>query len=399
MVQSIKTAADAVLNKAVKSTPGVPGVVAVATDRNANIYEGAFGVRQAGANAAMTVDSIFAIFSTTKAITGTACLQLVEDGKLDLDAPAKTYAPEIGKLQVLDGFDDAGKPKLRAPKRDITTRMLLLHTAGFGYDFFNANYNQLAQNHGQPSVITASHASIRTPLLFDPGEQWEYGSNIDWAGQVVEGISGKRLGEVMRERIFTPLGMEDTAFSMNESMRKRMVTMHQRDEKGVLTPLPDFTLPSDPEVHMGGHGLYSTVLDYAKFIRMWLNHGQGPGGRVLKKETVEMAAKNNLPGDMKIKGLPGVIPSLSNYAEFFPGMPKSWALTFMINDHEAPTGRPAGALAWAGLANLYFWIDRKNGVGGFWATQILPFADPASVGGYIDFETAVYRAETAKAAA
>jgi methyl acetate hydrolase len=390
MVQSIKTAADAVLNKAVHFTPGVPGVVAVATDRSANIYEGAFGVRQAGANAAMTTDSIFAIFSTTKAITGTACLQLVEDGKLDLDAPAKTYAPEIGKLQVLDGFDDAGKPKLRAPKRDITTRMLLLHTAGFGYDFFNANYNQLAQNHGQPSVITASHASIRTPLLFDPGEQWEYGSNIDWAGQVVEGISGKRLGEVMKERIFKPLGMEDSAFSMNESMRKRMVTMHQRDEKGVLTPLPDFTLPSDPEVHMGGHGLYSTVLDYAKFIRMWLNDGQGPGGRVLKKETVEMAARNGLPGDMKIKGLPGVIPGLSNYAEFFPGMPKSWALTFMINDHEAPTGRPAGALAWAGLANLYFWIDRKNGVGGFWATQILPFADPASVGGYIDFETAVY---------
>ena len=399
MVQSVKTAADAVLIKAVNSTPGVPGVVAVATDRNANIYEGAFGVRQAGADAPMTTDSVFAIFSTTKAITGTTCLQLVEDGKLDLDVPAKTYAPEIGKLQVLDGFDDAGKPKLRAPKRDITTRMLLLHTAGFGYDFFNENYNQLAQNHGQPSVITASHASIRTPLLFDPGEKWEYGSNIDWAGQVVEGITGKRLGEVMRERIFKPLGMEDTAFSMNESMRKRMVTMHQRDETGKLTALPDFTLPPDPEVHMGGHGLYSTVLDYAKFIRVWLNDGQGTGGRVLKKDTVEKAVKNGLPGEMKIKGLPGVIPSLSNYAEFFPGMPKSWALTFMINDHDAPTGRPAGALAWAGLANLYFWIDRKNGVGGFWATQILPFADPASVGGYIDFETAVYRAETAKAAA
>jgi methyl acetate hydrolase len=399
MVQSVKAPADAILSKAVNSTPGVPGVVAIATDRNANIYEGAFGVRQAGANTPMTTDSVFAIFSTTKAITGTACLQLVEDGKLDLDVPAKTYAQEIGKLQVLDGFDDAGKPKLRAPKRDITTRMLLLHTAGFGYDFFNETYNRLAQDHKQPSVITSSHASIRTPLLFDPGEKWEYGSNIDWAGQVVEGIAGKRLGEVMKERIFKPLGMEDTAFSMNESMRKRVVTMHQRDETGKLTPLPDFALPPDPEVHMGGHGLYATVLDYTKFIRMWLNDGRGPGGRVLKKETVEMAVKNGLPGDMKIKGLPGVIPSLSNYAEFFPGMPKSWALTFMINDHDAPTGRPAGALAWAGLANLYFWIDRKNGIGGFWATQILPFADPPSVGGYIDFETAVYRAMATKAAA
>jgi methyl acetate hydrolase len=103
-----------------------------------------------------------------------------------------------------------------------------------------------------------------------------------------------------------------------------------------------------------------------------------------------MAVQNGLKGDMKIKGLPGVIPSLSNPAEFFPGMPKSWALTFMLNDEDAPTGRPAGALAWAGLANLYYWIDRKNGIGGFWATQILPFVDTASVVGYLELETAAY---------
>jgi methyl acetate hydrolase len=140
---------------------------------------------------------------------------------------------------------------------------------------------------------------------------------------------------------------------------------------------------------MGGHGLYSTAGDYTKFIRMWLNDGDSPGGRVLQQSTVEMAAANGL-GEMKIKGLPAVLPKITNYAEFFPGMPKSWALTFMVNDEEAPTGRPAGALAWAGLANLYYWIDRQNGIGGFWATQIFPFADPTSVTGYFDFETAVY---------
>ena len=346
----------------------------------------------------MTTDSVFAIFSTTKAITGTACLQLVEDGKLDLDAPAKKYAPDIGKLQVLEGFDAAGKPKLRAPKRDITTRMLLLHTAGFGYDFFNETYNKLATEHGQPSVITSSKKAINTPLLFDPGDHWEYGSNIDWAGQVVEGIAGKRLGEVFAERIFKPLGMTDTAFTMTPSMRTRLTGMHQRAADGSLSVHEGFELPQDPEVHMGGHGLYATVGDYCKFIRMWLNDGNGPHGRVLKHETVLAAEKNGL-GSMKIKGLPGVIPALSNYAEFFPGMPKSWALTFMINETDAPTGRPAGALAWAGLANLYYWIDRKNGIGGFWATQIFPFADPASVGGYIDFETAVYKSIAVKKAA
>jgi methyl acetate hydrolase len=359
------------------------------TDREGNLYEGAAGKRVLGQDAAMTTDSTFAIFSTTKAITGTAVLQLLEEGRLDLDAPASRYAPEIGDLQVLDGFADDGEPLLRAPKRAITTRMLMLHTAGFGYDFFNQRYNRLAQERGQPSVITASRAALRTPLLFDPGDEWEYGSNIDWAGQVVEGITGKRLGEVMQERIFAPLGMASTAFSMTDDMRARLAGMHARSPEGVLSAIDGFELPSDPEVHMGGHGLYATVGDYMRFIRMWLNDGLGEHGRVLKAETVRMAVKDDL-GGKKIKLLPGVIPSLSNDAEFFPGLAKSWSHTFMVNDEEAPTGRPAGAIGWAGLANLFYWIDRQHGVGGYWATQILPFADAASFGGYMAFEKAVY---------
>ncbi len=387
-MSNLTGAADAVLDGVTSGSPRVPGVVALATNREGNIYEGAAGVRSLANGAAMTTDTICAIFSTTKAIAGTACLQLVEEGRLDLDAPAKNYTPEIGELQVLDGFDDHGDPMLRPPKRDVTTRMLLLHTAGFAYDFFNEQYTRLAQDHGQPSVVTSSKAALMSPLLFDPGDEWEYGSNIDWAGQVVEGITGKRLGEVMEERILEPLGMDSTSFDLSDETRSRMAKIHQRGDDGDLTPL-DFELPPDPEVHMAGHGLYSTAEDYVKFIRMWLNDGMGPGGQVLSKDTVEMAVRNGL-GEMKIKGLPGVNPILSNYAEFFPGMPKSWALTFMINDEDAPTGRPAGALAWAGLANLYYWIDRQNGVGGFWATQIFPFADATSVGGFLDFETAIY---------
>jgi methyl acetate hydrolase len=397
MSQDLKTAADSILHRLVSGSPRVPGVVAMAVERRGLTYEGAAGERILG-GAAMTTDTVFGIFSTTKAITGTACLQLVEEGKLDLDAPAKTYVPEIGTLQVIEGFDDAGKPRLRAPKRDITTRMLLLHTAGLGYDFFNANYNRLAQEHGQPSVITASKAALMTPLLFDPGDHWEYGSNIDWAGLVVQAITGKRLGDVMQERIFGPLDMADTAFTMTPSMRARRASIHQREADGSLTPLPDLELPQDPEVHMGGHGLYATVGDYCRFIRMWLNDGMGEHGRVLKPETVRMAEQNGL-GDKKIKMLPGVIPSLSNDAEFFPGLSKSWALTFMVNDEPAPTGRPAGALGWAGLANLFYWIDRQNGVGGFWATQILPFGDPASFTGYVAFETAVYQSLALRKAA
>ena len=386
----LEKAVGTVLNSAVASKPGVPGVVAVVTDRSGNLFQGAAGKRALSGDADMTPDSVLAICSLTKAITGTVALQLVEDGQLDLDAPAKAYAPAIGEIQVLDGFERNGTPRLRAPQRDITTRMLLLHTAGFAYDCFNETYHRLGGERAQPNIITSSLASLKTPLLFDPDDAWEYGSNIDWVGQVIEGITGQRLGEAMQARVFDPLDMGDTGFTLTPSMRERRVTMHQRDSSGTLTPLPAFELPQDPEVHMGGHGLYSTALDYAKFIRMWLNDGQGPNGPVLKPETVAMAERNGL-GDRKIKALPGVIPSLSNELEFFPGMPKSWALTFMINEEDAPTGRPAGSLAWAGLANLYYWIDRTNGVGGLWATQIFPFADPASVEGYLHLESEVYR--------
>lgn len=368
----------------------VPGVVAAITGRDGLLYEGASGQRTLGQADAMTTDSVFAMFSTTKAITATAVLQLVEDGRLDLDAPARDYVPMIGELKVLEGFDTDGTPRLRAPKKHITTRMLLLHTAGLGYEFFNENYNRLVQEGRQPSIISGSLAALKTPLLFEPGEQWEYGSNMDWAGLVVEAITGKRLGEVMQQRIFEPLGMTDTAFSLTASMLQRRAGMHQREEDGSLTAVEGSLLPEEPEVHMGGHGLFSTVKDYCLFIRAWLNDGQGDHGRILKPETIRFAEKNGLD-NLKVKALPCVIPNISHTAEFFPGMPKSWALSFMINEQDAPTGRPAGSLAWAGLANLFYWIDRKNGIGGFWATQILPFVDPVSTNGYLDFETATYR--------
>lgn len=393
MNTAFRQAADQVLQDSV--TPpdgraGVPGVVAMATDRQGNTYEGAAGKRELGRDAGMTPDTVFAIFSCTKAVTGVAVMQLVEEGKVSLDDPAKKYVPELAGVQVLNGFDAAGEPILRAPKTDPTVGQLLLHTAGFGYDFFNHDLVKYGQKRDVPLVVAANMQSLATPLLFDPGERWEYGTNIDWAGKVVEGATGKRLGEVMAERIFAPLEMHDTAFTMTASMASRRATMHARGEDGQLSPMADFVLPQAPEQHMGGHGLHATVGDYCKFIRMVLNDGAGPKGRVLKPDTVALMAKNSL-GPLKIKALPGAIPSLSHEAEFFPGMPKSWGYTWMINDEDAPTGRPAGELAWAGLANLYYWIDRRNGIGGFWATQILPFVDGVSVPGFLDFETQVYK--------
>ncbi len=392
-MSELRAAGDQALRQAVEGRPGVHGIVAVATDTRGNIYQGAVGQRAQGVDAPMTLDTVFAIYSATKPITATAVLQLVEAGRLDLEAPAKEYIPVLGTVEVLDGYDAAGTPILRAPKRDITLRMLLTHTAGFGYDFCDPHYRRLAELSGRPR-LTDGPETLLTPLLFDPGERWQYGANIEWAGLIVEALTGQRLGTYLREHVLDPLGMTDTGFSLTGTMGERLATVHQRGADDGLTPMHRTELPPPPTWDRGGGGMYSTALDYARFMRMWL----GDGGGVLRPETIRMASQNAM-GALKVTMLPGVMANLSNDAEFFPGMPKSWGLSFMINDHDAPTGRPAGSLAWAGLANVYFWIDHTTGIAGFWATQILPFVDPAAINGFHAFETAIYRGTARQKAA
>ena len=392
MSAKFKSVADTVLDYTVNRYGGAPGVVAMVTDRNANLYEGAAGKRELGKDQPMTTDSVFAIFSTTKAICGTAAMQLVEEGKIALTDPAKKYVPEIAEIGVLTGFDAAGQPRTRPPKRDITINDLMLHTSGFCYEFFSADDLKYRGAKNIPSVVSCTDASIKTVLLHDPGERWTYGVNIDWLGKIVEQQRGKRLGEVMAERIFAPLGITDMAFTMTDSMKARRVTIHDRAADGKLTPLPDLALPQPPELDCGGHGLYASIGEYMKFIRMILNDGAGPNGRVLKAETVAKMCEDGLAKmGLQSTGWVTSIPSLSNAGEFFPGIEKGWAYTFMTNREQTPSGRPAGSLMWAGLANSFFWIDRRNGVGGYWATQILPFQDIASYPGFVDFETALYR--------
>lgn len=390
MKDTVKKAADAVLDYTVERAGGAPGVVAMATDRQANFYEGAAGKRELGKDQPMTTDSVMAIFSTTKAIAGVALMQLVEEGKVNLNDPVKKYVPEISEIQVLDGFDADGQPKLRAPKTEVTVNNLMLHTSGLCYEFFSHDDLKFRGAKNIPTVVSSTFDSVRTVLLHDPGERWTYGVNLDWVGKVVEAVRGKRLGEVMKERIFEPLGMTDIGFTMTPSMQSRLAVLHDRAADGKLTPLPDLILPQPPEMDMGGHGLYASVGEYMKFIRMILNDGAGPHGRVLKAETVQQMSQNGL-GTLKSGGWTTSIPSLSNDGEFFPGLSKSWAYTFMVNDEETPSGRPAGQLMWAGLANLFYWIDRKNGIGGYWGSQILPFQDVASYPGFVDFETVVYQ--------
>jgi CubicO group peptidase (beta-lactamase class C family) len=240
-----------------------------------------------------------------------------------------------------------------------------------------------------PGIITCQNAALTTPLLCDPGERWEYGINIDWVGKIVEAVSGQKLDRYLEENICQPLGMHDTAFKISPSMRARLAAVHQRGDDGSLQPTP-IELPQEPEFHMGGGGLYSTAPDYLAFTQMLLHHGTFNGHQVLRPETVTLMAQNHI-GDHNVTELQTVAPSSSRDANFWPGMACKWGLSFLINPAPTPQGRSAGSLAWAGLANTFFWIDPSRQVTGVYLTQILPFFDHKAIQLFRDYETAVYQ--------
>jgi CubicO group peptidase (beta-lactamase class C family) len=366
----------------------IPGVVAMAATGSELIYQGAFGKRDLSKDDAMTADSVFWIASMTKAVTTAAGMQLVEQGKLSLDEPIGKVLPDLASPQVLDGFDANGEPKLRPAKKPITLRHLMTHTAGFAYDMWNGDMGKYLEKTGTPGVISCQNAALKTPVMTDPGTRWEYGTNIDFVGKAVEAVSGKRLDAYLRDHMFTPLGMNDTGFKISDSMRKRLVGMHARGEDGSLATIP-FELEQAPEFHMGGGGLYGTAADYIKFTQMILNKGRGNGNQVLKAETVALMGQNHI-GDLTMGKMTTVAPVYTNDVDLHPDIVKKWGLSFLINTAKTPEGRSAGSLAWAGLANTYFWIDPVRNVAGVILMQLLPFADHKCLEAFAGFERGVY---------
>ncbi|HTO64915.1 MAG TPA: serine hydrolase domain-containing protein [Bradyrhizobium sp.] len=366
----------------------IPGVVAVAATGNEIIYQGAFGKRDLSKDDAMTLDSVFWIASMTKAVTTAAAMQLVEQGKLTLDQPIGDLLPDLAAPQVLEGFDPSGEPILRSARNAITLRHLMTHTAGFCYDMWNGDFAQYMEKTGTPGIITCKNDALKTPLMTDPGTRWEYGTNIDFVGKAVEAVSGKRLDAYLRDHMLAPLGMNDTAFKIGDDQRRRLVGMHARGEDGQLAPIP-FELEQDPEFHMGGGGLYGTAGDYIKFCQMILNKGKGNGNQVLKPETIELMSQNHI-GELVMTKMTSVAAIYTNHVDLYPDMVKKWGLSFMINTAMTPEGRSAGSLAWAGLANTYFWIDPARDVAGVILMQLLPFADHKCLEAFAGFERGVY---------
>lgn len=366
---------------------GAPLVVAGLTDVAKTTYLGSAGMRSRDDAVPAASDTVLALHSVTKAFTATAALQCIEDGLLDLDAPARRYLPAIGALEVLEQLADDGSLQTRPPARDITIRMLMLHTSGLAYDMFDSRYARIARGRMMHPSATPLWDSLQTPLLHDPGSRWTYGTSMDWLGLIVAAVRGKRLDAVFRERIYEPCAMTSTSFDVTDAMRARLATLHRRGRDGRVVPV-GVRPPDVAELDMGGQGLYSTVSDVLALLRVWLGDGSAPGGRVLAASTIEWAVRGE-PG-LEISPLPAAIPALTRDAEFFPGTAKSWAYSFLVNDEDVQDGPRAGTLSWAGLGNVFYWIDRASGIAGVWATQLLPFFDPVAAEGYGEFQRAVY---------
>jgi methyl acetate hydrolase len=380
------------LQKALEAAVGpdrIPGIAAAVATRDGVIFEGAVGQKSAGSPAPMTFDSVFRIASMTKAITGAAAMQLVEQGRLALDQPAKQVLPLLGQVRVLSGFD-ASAPVMRPPCTDITLRHLLTHTAGFAYDIWNENIARYTKENDIPAMRTAKLAAFNVPLVRDPGERWEYGVNIEMAGRMVEAASGLDLETYLQKNILMPLGMRDTSYIARDAWERRLTGVHARKADGTLELAASPTIDeATREFFPGGGGLYSTAPDYMRFLRALMNGGELDGARILKSETVALMGENHM-GPLNVEPLPTSVPQLSNPVDLMPGIVKKWGLTFLINTDAAPSGRSAGSLAWAGLYNTYYWLDPSAKVAGVFMTQVLPFADATVLQALDTFERAVY---------
>jgi methyl acetate hydrolase len=384
---------DSVL-RAATSTGELPGIVALAATDNDILYEGIFGRRRLPEGAAMTRDTVFRVASMIKLITSVAALQLVERGKLSLDAPVPDLGPALGSPKVLDGFDVKGIARLRSAKRPISLRDLLTHTAGFSYPIWDAKAVQYRK-----SLELLPPAERRrappSPLMFDPGERWQYGTGIDWAGRIVEVISGERLDVYFRKHILDPLGMKDTAFIISPKQRLRQASMHRREPDLSLSPQPLERRQPDRKSFSGGGGIYSTAPDYLTLIRMLLRGGSLDGVRILRPDTVALMGQNQI-GSIEAGVMKTTRPAVSNDVDFFPGIGLRWGFGHMINMQPVPDGRSAGSLTWGGLLNTYYWIDPERRVAAVFMTQVLPFADHRSLRIYRQFERGVYATVNAR---
>jgi len=360
----------------------VAGVVVMAADRKGIIYQGAFGVADIAEARPLQLDSMFRIASMTKAITSTAALQLVEQGRFAIEDPVEKYLPQFAKLSVFDSFDGAtGNYKLRPATKAVTISHLLTHTSGLGYPFTDPTTRDFKPRPGEEYPVG--------PLVFEPGERWLYSTSTDWVGRLVEKVSGQPLEEYFREHIFIPLGMKDTSYFVPKDKEARLVTVNRRLADGSIVK-DSVQPPTSGFTPIGGGGLTSTAKDYLRFTRALLNNGELDGARILSAGTVALMEQNHI-GALGVPALKTALPERSEDFSFVANGRDKWGLAFLITTDAVPGKRSAGSLSWGGINNTYYWVDPTRGITGVILMQFLPFADRKALALYDTFERGVYR--------
>lgn len=370
------------LNQAIEAA-NIPGATAMIVDRENVRFSRAWGHADAIAGTPMELDTICQIASMTKAVVSLAAMQLVEQGKLELDAPIDAVLPELANPQVLTGYDAKGAPQTRAAKRAITLRHLLTHTAGLGYFFVQPEVLQYYMAIGMP--VPGTKASITMPLLFDPGDRWEYSVATDWVGLAIEAASDVDLGTYLARNMFEPLGMTATAFCA--TLPEGAAKVHARTPDGGWAHSP--MVLGGGEFQSGGGGLSSTAPDYARFLQMVLRGGELDGQRIVSEATLAEMSRNQI-GDMRAGHMTSAMPELAPAFDAMPDQHTGWGLGFLINPEPVDGGRSAGSLAWAGIFNSYYWIDPDQGVAGVFIAQMSPFGDPGALDGFAALEAYAY---------
>lgn len=372
-----------VLERAVEQRQ-LPYVVASVADRNGVLFEGAAGNAAPGQKADR--ETLFRIFSMTKAVGSAAAAILIDRGKLDLETPVADILPEWNELKVLEGLKD-GKPVMRAPKTRATVRHLATHTSGLEYEFWNQDVVDYMAATGHQSVLSGTRAALNYPLTTDPGTRWGYGPSIDWLGMMVAKIDGRPIDQFCREEIFVPLDMKDTWFEPPKNAP--LSTLYIRSANGAFDAI-DISPPANPEVYGMGHALYSTAPDYMRFCRMVLNGGSLDGRRILGEKAMNLLSTDQM-GGLSFAHMVSCSP-LTADVDMFPNQPTGHTFGYLQNGADIPGRRRSGSLSWAGLTNTHYWIDPSAGLAAVFMTQSLPFVEAPLMDFYVDFEKAVYAA-------
>ncbi len=382
-------AMDKLLSEAV-SSGDVIGTSALVFDEGQTVYKGAFGLGDRERNTPVTMDTVWRIYSMTKPVTSAVIMDLQEEGKLKLSDPVSNYIPELANMMVATmGADE--QPKFEPQERPMTIEDLMLHRSGMGYGIFGP-LNPVAEAYEKAGLFTPEEnleakmeKLSKLPLMFQPGEGWYYSYSIDVLGRIAEVIEGKTLGEIMVERIFEPLGMNETGFSVKPDQKTRFVSNYYIDKDGAFALAEDGQtspyLNADNKFQSGGGGLVSTLGDYAKFAQLMLDGGTYNGHRVLEESTVELMMQDHMGADK-----PYFQPWLG--PDKLSGFGYGGSVETGDNPEKlSSSGKAAGQWGWSGAARTTFWIDRPNNSFGIIMLQFFSAEDPKL---HDDFRALVY---------